>query len=413
MKKIIFILYIILQNLIFAYNFPMKDPYVATVVGTSKMMTEGIREKIPEEVHRMEIIKTRDIPENLKYQEKYKFSLALQNKKAPLVFILSGTGSSATSIKTRYFERIFYTAGYHVVGISSIMNSNSVVSLSYNKMPGNLVVDGVDLYRAIKNISKYVESRTEVENYNLVGYSLGGTHSAVLGFIDEKEKYFNFNKIFVINPAVNLYDSSKLLDVMFDKITNKNIEVMLRRMDELVDELSKYDDKIDMKNPEKIFRKLKISRDDLKLGIGFVFRLTSIDINFLSDALNKRNIYSNGNISKYEDMTKYFKKIKFSNFEDYVDKVAYPYYKELYGDKLTLNKVKEMSDLKSIDNYLRNSKNIYVVTNRDELILTSENIKYLEKTFKNKIKVYPWGGHCGNMFYQENVDYMLNIMREK
>jgi len=391
----------------------MKDPYVATVVGTSKMMTEGIREKIPEEVHRMEIIKTRDIPENLKYQEKYKFSLALQNKKAPLVFILSGTGSSATSIKTRYFERIFYTAGYHVVGISSIMNSNSVVSLSYNKMPGNLVVDGVDLYRAIKNISKYVESRTEVENYNLVGYSLGGTHSAVLGFIDEKEKYFNFNKIFVINPAVNLYDSSKLLDVMFDKITNKNIEVMLRRMDELVDELSKYDDKIDMKNPEKIFRKLKISRDDLKLGIGFVFRLTSIDINFLSDALNKRNIYSNGNISKYEDMTKYFKKIKFSNFEDYVDKVAYPYYKELYGDKLTLNKVKEMSDLKSIDNYLRNSKNIYVVTNRDELILTSENIKYLEKTFKNKIKVYPWGGHCGNMFYQENVDYMLNIMREK
>jgi len=413
MKKIIFILYIILQNLVFAYDFPMKDPYIATVVGTSKMMTQGIREKIPVEVHRMEMIKTRDVPENLKYQEKYKFSLALQNKKAPLVFILSGTGSSATSIKTRYFERIFYTAGYHVVGISSVMNSNSVVSLSYNKMPGNLVADGFDIYRAIKNISKYVETRTEVEDYNLVGYSLGGTHSAVLGFIDEKEKYFNFNKIFVINPAVNLYDSAKLLDVMFDNLTNKNIEVMLRRMDELVDELSKYEDKIDMKNPEKIFRKLKISRDDLKLGIGFVFRLTSIDINFLSDALNKRNIYSNGNISKYEDMTKYFKRIEFSNFEDYVDKVAYPYYKDLYGDKLTLNKVKKMSDLKSIDNYLKNSKNIYVVTNRDELILTSKNIKYLEKTFKNKIKVYPWGGHCGNMFYQENVDYMLNIMKEK
>ena len=112
-------------------------------------------------------------------------------------------------------------------------------------------------------------------------------------------------------------------------------------------------------------------------------------------------------------MTKYFKRIEFSNFEDYVDKVAYPYYKDLYGDKLTLNKVKKMSDLKSIDNYLKNSKNIYVVTNRDELILTSKNIKYLEKTFKNKIKVYPWGGHCGNMFYQENVDYMLNIMKEK
>ncbi|MDP0494376.1 MAG: serine/threonine protein kinase [Fusobacterium sp. JB021] len=377
------------------------------------MMTNGIKEKIPLEVHRMKMIKTRDIPESLKYQEEYKFSLALQKKKAPVIFILSGTGSSATSIKTRYFERIFYTAGYHVVGISSIMNSNSVVSLSYNKMPGNLLADGFDLYRAIKNISSYIETRTKVESYSLMGYSLGGTHSAVLGFIDNKENYFDFKKIFVVNPSVNLYDSAELLDVMFDKLTNGNIEVLLRRVDELVDELSKNKERLDIKNPERAFTHLNIHRDDLKLGIGFIFRLTSVDINFLSDLLNKRKIYSNGEVSKYEDMTKYFKKINFANFEDYAQNIAYPYYKGLYGEKFTLKKVKEMSDLKSIDNYLKNAKNIYVVTNKDELILTNKNLKYLKRTFKNRLKVYPWGGHCGNMFYQENVDYMLKIMKEK
>lgn len=413
MKKIILLFYIVLGSLVFGYDFPMKDPYVATVVGTSKMMTVGIKEKIPLEVHRMKTIKTRDIPESLKYQEEYKFSLALQKKKAPLIFILSGTGSSATSIKTKYFERIFYTAGYHVVGISSIMNSNSVVSLSYDKMPGNLMADGFDLYRAVKNISSYVETRAEVENYNLMGYSLGGTHSAVLGFIDDKEKYFNFNKIFIVNPAVNLYDSAKLLDVMFDKLTNGNIEVLLRRVDELVDELSENKERLDIKNPEKAFTHLNIHRDDLKLGIGFIFRLTSVDINFLSDLLNKRNIYSDGKVSKYEDMTKYFKKINFANFEDYAQNIAYPYYKELYGERFTVKKVKEMSDLKSIDSYLRSAKNIYVVTNKDELILTNKNLNYLKRTFKDKIKIYPWGGHCGNMFYQENVDYMLEKMKEK
>jgi hypothetical protein len=27
---------------------------------------------------------------------------------------------------------------------------------------------------------------------------------------------------------------------------------------------------------------------------------------------------------------------------------------------------------------------------------------------KGKIKVYPHGGHCGNLFYKENIDYMVD-----
>lgn len=413
MKKIIYIFCIIFTKLTFGYNFPIKDSYLATAIGNSIIITEKAKQEIPLEIREVNLVKTRFIPEKFKYQEKYKFSLALQRKKAPLVFILSGTGASSTSVKTRYFQRIFYNAGYHVVGISSVMNSNSVVSLSYNKMPGNLIGDSLDIYRIMKIIRKDIETRVEIESYNLMGYSLGGTHSAALGFIDSKEKYFDFNKIFLINPAVNLYESAKLLDKMFDDTTNKNIEIILRRIDNLADNFSQSGKRIDINNPQKIFGDLKIEKDDLKLGIGLFFRLTSIDINFLSDTFNKRNIYSDGDIKKYEDMTKYFKKINFANFEDYVKNLAYPYYKEIYGNKLNLNELEKIGGLRSIDGYLKNSKNIYVVTNKDELILSKESLDYLKTTFKNNIKIYPWGGHCGNMFYKENVDYMLKVMKEK
>lgn len=413
MKKIIYIFCIIFTRLTFSYNFPIKDSYVATAIGNSIIITEKAKQEIPLEIKEINLLKTRFIPEKLKYQEKYKFSLALQKRKAPLVFILSGTGAPATSIKTRYFQRIFYNAGYHVVGISSVMNSNSVVSLSYNKMPGNLIGDSIDLYRVMKIIRKNIETKVGIESYNLVGYSLGGTHSATLGFIDSKEKYFDFNKIFLINPAVNLYESAKLLDKMFDEATNKNIEVILRKIDNLADSFSQSGKRIDINNPQKIFEELKIEKDDLKLGVGLFFRLTSIEINFLSDAFNKRNVYSDGNIKKYEDMTKYFRKINFANFEDYVKNLAYPYYKEIYGEKLNLSELEKIGGLKSIDGYLKNSKNIYVVTNEDELILSKDSLDYLKATFKNNIKVYPWGGHCGNMFYKENVDYMLSVMKEK
>lgn len=412
MKKIMLFIYVVLGFNIFAYEFPLKDPYLATVVGTSTLMTKGIKEKIPLEIGEMKLINTRETPKNMDYQKQYKFSMALQNKKAPLIFILSGTGSSSTSLKTRYFERIFYTAGYHVVGVSSIMNSNSVVSLSYGKMPGNLMEDSLDIYRAIKHIKKYVEKKVEIEDYNLVGYSLGGTHSAVLGFIDENEKEFNFNKIYMINPAVNLFDSAKLLDKMFDDIVREDITILFDKVNELTDKLASKKFINITNQPELMLRELEIDDEDLKIGIGLVFRLAAVDIHFLTDASNARKVYVKNEVEKFEDMDKYLKAINFSNFEEYISKIAYPYYKERYGNKLDMNKLTEFSDLNIIQKYLENAKNIHVVTNRDELILTNKNLKYLEKTFKGRIKVYPYGGHCGNMYYQENVDHMLNTFKE-
>ena len=352
----------------------------------------------------------------MEYQEDYKFSLALQNKKAPLVFILSGTGSSSTSLKTEFFQRIFYTAGYHVVGVSSTMNTNSVVSLSYEKMPGILMNDGMDLYRAIKRIKTIVEKKAKVSDYYLMGYSLGATHSAVLSYIDEKEQDFNFKRVFMVNPAVNLYTSAKILDNMFEDAIGNDISNLFVRVNVLTDNLATLTGKtspetLKKENPEKILRALGVTDTDLKVGIGLVFRLNAIDINFLTDTANKRGVYVDKEIEKYEDMGVYFQKINFANFQDYMERIAVPYYREKYGTALTEKKLIEYTDLKVIEDYLRKSDKIMAVTNRDELILTKENIKYLEDVFKGKIIVYPTGGHCGNMFYYENVKNMLNFMR--
>ena len=78
---------------------------------------------------------------------------------------------------------------------------------------------------------------------------------------------------------------------------------------------------------------------------------------------------------------------------------------------MTQKNLIKMTDLRVIEDYLRKSDKIMAVTNRDELILTSDNIKYLQDVFKGRIIVYPYGGHCGNMYYYENVQNMLNFMK--
>ncbi len=415
MKKIISLVFLLMGILSLSYGFPVKDPYLATIIGRGAFSVVDKEEKIPISLYRAKFVETRPIPKNLEYQGEYKFTMALQEKEAPLVFILAGTGASSTSANTVDFQKIYYKAGYHVVGISSAMNTNALISLSFNKMPGNIMTDGMDVYRAIKKIKPFIESKAKVKEYNLMGYSQGATHGAMVSYIDSKEKTFDFKRVFLANPAVNLYDSATILDNMFNENTgggeNGNIDVLLLKVNGVIDQIAKTSGGgLDLGNPEAALKNLNLTQGDLAMLMGAAFRLVAVDVNFLADYANGMGVYTTEPITTYENMGKYLEKINFAGFESYLKKIALPYYQEQYSKDFTLQDIAKFSDLKVIEGYLKTAKNVYVVTNKDELILTPANLKFLENTFKGRIKVYPYGGHCGNMYYKENVDYMMSIM---
>ena len=49
--------------------------------------------------------------------------------------------------------------------------------------------------------------------------------------------------------------------------------------------------------------------------------------------------------------------------------------------------------------------------NEDDLILTPQDLAFLKDVFGIRAKIYPYGGHCGNMSYTENVADMLNFFK--
>ena len=67
------------------------------------------------------------------------------------------------------------------------------------------------------------------------------------------------------------------------------------------------------------------------------------------------------------------------------------------------------TSLKSIEDYLVSSNKIGLMTNRDDFIMAHGEIDYLESIFKLRAKIYPTGGHCGNMDHKENVAYMIDF----
>jgi len=420
LKKLLnrILLFLILSLTAFSYNFPIDDPYSATIIGSATMMTPGVSENIPLKVYELQIKDKKDIPDVFWYASKFKFSFSKQkNKKAPLIFVLAGTGSDYNAIRVKFMQRIFHDAGYHTIAISSQMSQQFMISASTNVMPGMLIRDNEDIYKAMKLAYNKIKDQVEVTDFYIMGYSLGGTNAAVLSYIDEKEKAFNFKRVFMVNPPVELYDSAVKLDKYLDDYTGgktEGIEKLLnttlyRLKGGLTNEYANI-------GADTIYNIVKgdiLSDAEKKAYIGLAFRLTSNDLNFISDFITKSHVYTKNpdKVNKYTNMKEYFKAVNFATFEDYVNKVGFPYYKK-YNKDFSIEDLKREASLRVIEDYLRTSPKIAAVTNADELILNEKDINYLKDVFKDRLVIYPKGGHCGNMFYKENVDVMVKFVNE-
>ena len=420
MKKLLnkVVLFLILSLTAFSYNFPIDDPYSATIIGSATMMTPGVSENIPLKVYEIQIKDKKDIPDVFWYASKFKFSFSKQkNKKAPLIFVLAGTGSDYNATRVKFMQRIFHDAGYHTIAISSQMSQQFMISASTNVIPGMLINDNEDIYKAMKLAYNKIKDQVEVTDFYIMGYSLGGTNAAVLSYIDEKEKAFNFKRVFMVNPPVELYDSAVKLDKYLDDYTGGKtvgIEKLLNTtLARVKDGLTSEYANIGSDTIYEIVKGDILSEAEKKAYIALAFRLTSNDLNFISDFMNKSHVYTKNpeKVNKYTNMKEYFKAVNFATFEDYVNKVGFPYYKK-YNKDFTIEDLKREASLRVIEDYLRTSSKIAAVTNSDELILNEKDINYLKDVFKDRLVIYPKGGHCGNMFYKENVDVMLKFVNE-
>ena len=420
MKKLLnkVVLFLILSLTAFSYNFPIDDPYSATIIGSATMMTPGVSENIPLKVYEIQIKDKKDIPDVFWYASKFKFSFSKQkNKKAPLIFVLAGTGSDYNATRVKFMQRIFHDAGYHTIAISSQMSQQFMISASSNSVPGLLLEDNKDIYKAMKLAYNKIKDQVEVTDFYIMGYSLGGSNAAVLSYIDEKEKVFNFKRVFMVNPPVDLYNSAVKLDKYLDDYTGGKTEGIEKLLNTTLAKVkggltSEYAN-IGADTIYNIVKGDILSDAEKKAYIGLAFRLTSTDLNFISDFMTRSHVYTKNpeKVDKYTNMKEYFKAVNFATFEDYVNKIGFPYYKK-HNKDYSIEDLKREASLKVIEDYLRTSPKIAAVTNADELILNEKDFAFLKDVFKDRLVIYPKGGHCGNMFYKENVDVMLKFLNE-
>ncbi|NQZ54002.1 MAG: alpha/beta hydrolase [Piscirickettsiaceae bacterium] len=402
-----------------SYDYPISEPYAATVLGTPLNFRATISKKVLSNNHKLVVFPNRIIPELFWYDDGLRYSLAKQKDRAPLIFIIAGTGGSHNSARMKSMEGAFYMAGFHVVLLSSPTHQNFIISASATSIPGHLEYDAKDIYHVMQLIKHKHNDEIKVSENYLTGYSLGGTQAAFISKLDEKEQFFKFKKVLMINPPVSLFNSVNILDEMAFNNIPGGPDNFKAYFDDLVATFADiyktgndlgFDD--DFLYAAYLNKRPKDTRKIAAL-IGVSFRIAFANMVFTTDVMNNWGyiVPKNRVLTSGDSLTNYSIVAHRITFLQYFNELLFPFYQSKNPD-LTREQMLHKLSLKSIEDYLKNSDKIGVMHNRDDLILAPGEIEYIQDIFQSRAKIYPKGGHLGNMEYTENVDFMLDFFNQ-
>lgn len=403
------------------YSFPIRDRWISTVVGTPEQIKAPLpdKEDIPLRKRRVQVFPDRELPPALWYRGEMIYTIALQKQKAaPVMFLIAGTGAAHNGSKNIMMARAFYEQGYHVVSLSSPTYPNFVGAASSTGVPGHVFRDAEDLYRAMEVAWNDGRRNRTATSFSLVGYSLGGFNAAFVAHLDNQRRTFDFERVLLINPPVNLYNSISLLDRMIENIPGgeDNFDAFFNEVMRVFSDIYKREqDDVGFSDDflVKVFQAFQPKDEELAALIGLAFRISSGSMIFTSDVLTDYGfIKPKGyKIDKHESLSPYRQVAYRIGFTDFYHEFFYPFYAEEYPG-MTRDDFIETMSLNSITDFLRSADNIFVMHNKDDVILEPGEINYFPAVFGERAKIYPWGGHLGNMEYIENVAHMVGVFQQ-
>lgn len=398
------------------YGYPIHDSYEATLLGTPASLKFELPDKIPVKQLVVDIIPDLKKPDIFFYDEGLRYTLAYQDKKAPLVFLIPGIGGSNLAPNVVAMMKSLFKAGYHVITLPSPGHPNFIISASQNHVPGDPTEDAADLYKVMETIWSKVKGEIEVSDFYLGGYSLGGTQAAFVARLDEERKSFNFRKVIMVNPAVNLYNSAKRIEGLLDGIPSgpKKIGVFFNRMLTRFTEFYSDGDFIGI-NDEFLYAVYKsqlFSHSEDGGLIGLVFRINLAGMIFTSDVMTNGGytVPKNRILTATDSLGDYFMVCVHLSFVNYFDEYFYPYFQKKRPG-LTREILIDSLGLKSIEGYLKSSLKFGVMTNDNDFILAAGELDYLRQLFGERVRVYPRGGHLGNLEYRDNMNDLVNFFK--
>ncbi len=147
------------------------------------------------------------------------YSLWMQDKPAPLVYLIPGIGAHRQANNPVALAELIFDRGNSVAIVSSPWHPEFLLNGLSTPYPGYTPSDAKDLYQAFSLIDKDLQDRypRRVTARKLIGYSMGAIETLHIAVLDNGTRGpLRFDRFVAINPPPDLPYAARSFDRYFD-----------------------------------------------------------------------------------------------------------------------------------------------------------------------------------------------------
>ena len=384
------------------YPFPTKDPYMATILSTFSPSKAKYDEWTL--VYRPERMKG-----NFPIQKPdVRLQTYKQKSGAPLVLIIAGLGGNGYSTNSVALGDEYIKAGFHVITLPNNLSWSYTQGISETGVPGYLPRDTPEYYQFIKWVLDYAKNKKGM-NYSsitLVGYSNGGVLAGFLAPLDKKQPQPLFKKVLLINPGIDVIFGIQKLDYLNDVVGAGISQPWKNHIYGAIythaGDISAAKDPV--KALFKMIEDLKIQPNHIQWVIGNQYRTDLQWIIVSSHFVKKRVLktpFSKFKLNALEEEALTY------NFAAYLKSFVIP----SLPAELQHSNIPYDSSLYSQMDALKKDSRVYIFTNVDDFLLQPSDLPLLRESFGDRLVMYPYGGHMGNIVVPFNVQMYLKFSK--
>jgi len=396
------------------YAYPYHDPYLATAT-TAILNDDGATPRADSIIVHVPGLPGRNQMPTLEGRGHVSLALYRQSRPAPLLFILAGLGSNPYFGVAPYLASLFYREGFHVVVLPSPMSWNFALSASRSGAPGYAPEDARDLYAVMQRTLTALRDRHNVRtmSINFLGVSLGALEGAYLSVIDRDERKIGIDKYLLVNPPVDLAYAVKKIDewsALKRKFGREKSQEIVSQALAVVDTFS--NERRD--NPavfDRLAKKLAgFKREELQYLIAENLHSELSELVYVTQVIGNQKLLT----APKDDMRKQLEEAKDFTFTNYNQMIGVPRWQKQIGDpQADLDTFIQRGSLASIAEQLRDNPKVHILHNADDFLAERKSIGALKDALSDRMTLYPYGGHLGNLWYPENKEYAFNFFRAR
>lgn len=362
-----------------SYNYPLTDTLKSTVA-SSKI------EAPPTVTSQTLKLKIFDRKED-RSRSDLKIRL-FRGTSSKVVFVVVGLGGNVDTPMGQYLASVIQSSGATAILLPNSMTAEFVTGASSTGIVGDPGRDAADTYKVMQAaIQALPANGIAASEFAITGYSLGALIAARVQEIDSVENKIGLKSALLINPPVNLLRGMKLLDQYYAQFKTMGLGSLLG----LANKVKKFLAAL-IGAPHEA-ESVNLSQRELEGAIGYSMRSTFAKMVLATQDVNDLGVLPD----LQEDRDRAAKKV---GFETYVTN----FLGRALGTGFSLEALNAEASLTAQSNYLNRASNVFVLHNANDFLLAPEDVQWVEATFGHRARIYPTGGHMGNLDSSDNVE---------